>query len=85
MEHTHKYVITAKEKLEQAYEEYRQQQMHTQHSDREEKLLFATGDRVWLENRRRRKGSNHKLQPKFMGPYHLRETYSNYTYLLEQQ
>lgn len=40
---------------------------------------------VWLENKRWRKRSNPKLQPKLVGPYHIEETYSNHIYLVEGQ
>ena len=40
---------------------------------------------VWLQNRRRKKGDSDKLQPKFVGPYHVLEANDNHTYRIEQQ
>ena len=42
------------------------------------------GDLVWLEKKRRQKGGNPKLQPKFVGPYEVIEVYSNHTYGMER-
>lgn len=44
MGHPHEYIIRVKEKLQQL-------QTLTRQSDREDQLLFATGDMVWLRNR----------------------------------
>ena len=74
-----------KERLEQAHETLRQQQMKIRQDDQEEPLLFAQGDMVWLQNRRRKKGESNKLQQKFVGPYHVIEAYSNHTYKIERQ
>ena len=43
------------------------------------------GDMVWLENKRRRKGENPKLQPKFVGPYEVIEAWGGHTYRIERQ
>ena len=75
-------------RLQEAHQLLRDQQLTLRSEDSEEPLLFATGDKVWLENKRRRPGVNPKLQSRFIGPYEVRATYPNHTYLLghgEQQ
>ena len=79
------FVIEMRDRLEQAHEALRQQQLEIRQDDQDEPLLFAPKDLVWLENRRRRKGENNKLQQKFVGPYQIIEAYSNHTYLIERQ
>ena len=43
------------------------------------------GNLVWLENKRRRKGENPKLQPKFVGPYEVLAAWGSHTYRIERQ
>ena len=81
----HEFVIKMKERLKQAHEALRQEQLKVRQDEQEEPLLFAPGDMVWLQNRRRRKGENSKLQQKFIGPCQVMEAYSNHTYLIERQ
>ena len=72
----------------EAYQLLRDQQLTLRSENSEEPLLFAAGDRVWLENKRRQPGVNPKLQSRFLGPYEILTTYPNHTYLLghgEQQ
>ena len=59
--------------------------MHIRQEDDEEPPLYAVGDLVWLQNRRRRKGENPKLQPKFVGPYEVLAAWGNHTYRIERQ
>jgi hypothetical protein len=47
--------------------------------------MFKKGDWVLMINKRRRKGQNPKLQPKFVGPYEVLESYPSHTYKLERQ
>ena len=49
-----KFVIEMKERLEQAHEALRQEQLKVQQDDQEEPFLFAPGDMVWLQNRKER-------------------------------
>ena len=81
----HDFVVDMKERLEQAHEALRQQQLEIRQEDQDEPLLFAVGDMVWLQNRRRRRGDSNKLQPKFVGPYQVLEAYENHTYLIDRQ
>ena len=46
--------------------------------------LFQTGDLVLVQNTKRRKGENPKLQPKFVGPYEAVAAFGNHTYQLER-
>ena len=69
-------------RLLEAHQLLRDQQLTLQSEDSEEPLFFTTGDRVWMENRRRRPGVNPKLQSRFVGPYHVLKAYDNHTYLL---
>ena len=59
--------------------------MKIRQDDQEEPLLFAQGEVIWLQNRRRKKGESNKLQQKFVGPYHVVEAYSNHMYKIERQ
>ena len=53
--------------------------------DSQEPLLFRPGDFVWLENKRRRREVNPKLQPKFVGPYEVLQAFDNHTYKIGRQ
>ena len=53
-------------------------------AESEEAPLYKVEDLVWMVNKRRRKGQCPKLQPKFVGPYSVKEVYPSHTYLLEQ-
>ena len=66
----------------EAHQLLRNQQLAIRSEDSEEPLLFAAGDRVWMENKRRRPGINPKLQSRFLGPYEVLAAYDNHTYLL---
>ena len=70
---SHEYVQGVQERLEIAQ------------GDADEPPLFKVGNLVLLENRRRRKGDNPKLQSKFVGPYEVTQCYNNYTYEIERQ
>ena len=58
-------------RLLEAHQLLRDQQLTLRSKDSEEPLLFAAGDRVWMENKRRRPGINPKLQSCFLGPYEV--------------
>ena len=73
-----------KERLEEAHKLLQEQQVKVRQED-EKPPLFAVGDLVWMENKRRRKGENPKLQPKFVGPYEVLEVLSGHTYRVERQ
>ena len=81
----HQFVQDVKERLEEAHELLQDQQVKVRQEDDEEPPLFAVGDLVWMENKRRRKGENPKLQPKFVGPYEVLEVLSGHTYRVKRQ
>ena len=72
------------DRLAEAHEMLRHQQMDIRQEDSEEPSLFQSGDLVLMQNVRRRKGEAPKLQPKFVGPYEMVEAFQNHTYLLER-
>ena len=72
------------DRLEVAHAALREQQRVIKQEDQEEPLLFSPGDMVWLENRRRRKDENPKLQAKFQGPYTVIRSWPNHTYQIER-
>ena len=76
------YVEELQKRLEVTHEIIRQQQVTTRQQNTDESLLFLPGDQVLLENRRRRKGENPKLQSKFVGPYQVIEAFPNHTYAI---
>jgi hypothetical protein len=80
-----KYVQNMLRRLQEVHEALSEQQIQLRQEGQEEPLLFAEGDLVWLENRRRRKGENPKLQQKFVGPYYVVEAWPNHTYTIERQ
>jgi transposase InsO family protein len=81
----HQYIQELKERLELVHTTLRDQQIATRDGDTEEPLLFTKGDWVWLENRRRKVGTNPKLQARFVGPYEVKQAFENHTYLIERQ
>ena len=80
----HQYVLDMKERLEIAHSTLQERQIQVRQDDGEEPPLFAPEDLVWLENKRRRKGENPKLQPKFVGPYRVVEVCGKHTYKVER-
>ena len=80
----HEYTQELVERLEEAHDMLREQQMVVRQKDGEEPPLFQPGDLVLLQNVRRKKGENPKLQPKFAGPYEVIAAFDNHTYSLER-
>jgi len=79
------YVLGVRERLEEAHTMLQEQQLQIRQEGDEEPLLFALGDLVLMENKRRRKGENPKLQQKFVGPFEVVEAWDSHTYKLERQ
>ena len=79
------FVLETRRRLEEAHSLLQEQQIKVRQDDDEEPPLFAAGDLVWLENKRRRKGENPKLQPKFVGPYEVLAAWGSHTYQIERQ
>ena len=80
----HQYVLDMKERLEVAHSTLQERQIQVRQDDGEEPPLFAPEDLVWLENKRRRKGENPKLQPKFVDPYRIIKVCGKHTYKVER-
>ena len=79
------YVTELAGRLKDTHEMMREKQKTMRQQDSEEPLLFKPGDQVWLENKRRRKGTNPKLQPRFVGPYEVLQAMENHTYRISRQ
>ena len=79
------YIQELEKRLQQAHDVLREQQLVTRQEDTEEPLLFADGDLVLMLNKRRQRGENLKLQPKFVGPYLVTECFPDHTYCVERQ
>ena len=82
---TQKYVLEVQGRLQTAHNLLREQQRQVRTQDSEAPPLFKKGDLVWLVNKRRKKGQKPKLQPKFVGPYHVLSCYPNHTYYIERK
>jgi transposase InsO family protein len=82
---TQQYAVDIHKRMETAQALLRSQQQEVRDGDSEEPLMFKKGDWVLMVNKRRRKGQNPKLQPKFVGPYEVPESYPSHTYKLERQ
>lgn len=80
----HQYVQDMQEKLHTTHELLREMQKKIKNEDEDEPPLFATGELVWLLNKRKRRGHNSKLVPKFLGPYKVLEVYPNHTYKISR-
>ena len=80
----HQYAANLNDRLRTAYEVLRQKQFDLRVESTEEPPLYAPGEMVLMINKRRRKGEMQKLQPKFVGPYIIKESWPNHTYRIEQ-
>ena len=79
----HEYAVQLVDNMQEAQARLRELQADLRTEDSDEPPLYEVGDYVLLENRRRRKGQNPKLQTKWVGPYYVAERFPNHTYLLE--
>ena len=77
------YAEQVKARLEEAHDYLRHQQSQVRTADKQAAPLYKSGDLVWLINKRYRKGTTPKLQPKYNGPYKVIQTFDNNTYQLE--
>ncbi|XP_067949617.1 uncharacterized protein [Watersipora subatra] len=71
--------------LEETYEIIQERQMKVRIEDDKEPPLFEVGDLVLLGNKRRRRGENPKLQPRYMGLYTITRCHANNTNQVERQ
>ena len=76
------FVVEMQDILKQAHEALRRHQLKVRQDDQEEPLWFAQRDKVWFQNKRRRKGDTHKLQQKLVRLYQIIEAY---TYKIKKQ
>ena len=79
------YVLGLASRLEEIYEILRERQMKIRVEDDEEPAQFEVGDLVLLVNKRRRRGENPKLQPKYMETYTVTKCNTNNTYQVKRQ
>jgi hypothetical protein len=89
---THSYQLSTRagyaqdlaERLQTAYDLLRSQQMLPSRSaDCDDGLMFQVGDLVLVGRKRKKKGVNPKLQPKFEGPFLIKRAFENGTYKVE--
>ena len=78
------YAKNLAEKMTQAHDMLRKQQISARVEDTEEPSLFKAGDAVWLKSYRLNKGKSSKLQAKFVGPYLVVEALPYHTYRLRR-
>ena len=69
----HEFVIHMRERLKQAL----RQQLEIRQDDHEELPLFAPGDIVWLQSKRRKRGNISSLKQKLVKPYQVSEAYNH--------
>ena len=79
-----KYAAELADRMEEAHDKLRGQQLQLRTGDRQEEPSFKAGQLVWLKTKRFSRGQSHKLQPKFTGPYVIKEAARNHTYIIEQ-
>ena len=79
-----RYAAELADRMGEAHDKLRRQQLQLRTGDRQEEPSFKAGQLVWLRTKRFSKGQSHKLQPKFTGPYIIKEAARNHTYVIEQ-
>ena len=78
------YAADLANRMKAAHHKLRAQHLQMRAGDRQEEPSFKAGQLVWLKTKRFSKGQNHKLQPKYTGPYEVKEAARNHTYVIEQ-
>ena len=78
------YAAELSRRMETAHDKLRSQQLQLRTGDKQEEPSFKTGQLVWLKTKRFSKGQSHKLQPRYTGPYEIKEAARNHTYVIEQ-
>ena len=79
-----RYAAELADRMVEAHDKLRGQQLQLRTGDRQEEPSFQAGQLVWLKTKLFSKGQSHKLQPKFTGPYVVEEAARNHTYVIEQ-
>jgi transposase InsO family protein len=77
------YAVLIHNRMTEAYDTLREKQANIRLADHQQPPAFEVGDQVWLKNKRHKKNTTAKLQPKWIGPYKILEANSNHTYLIE--
>ena len=78
------YAQRLKERLESAHDLLRSQQsLLMRWPDSDEEPLFKPGELVLVQRKRKKKGVNPKLLPKFEGPFFIRKSFNNGTYKID--
>ena len=70
--------------METAHDKLRAQELQLSTGDKQEEPSFKAGQLVWLKTKSYSKGQSHKLQPRYTGPYEIKEAATNHTYVIEQ-
>ena len=78
------YAAELANRMEAAHDKLRAQQLRLRTGKRQGEPSFKAGQLVWLKTKRFFKGQSHKLQPKYTGPYEVKEAARNHTYVIEQ-
>ena len=78
------YAAELANRMDAAHEKLRAQQLLLRTGNRQEEPSFKAGQLVWLKTKRFSRGQSHKLQPKYTGPYEVKEATRNHTYVIEQ-
>ena len=73
------YAAELTNRMEAARDKLQAQQLQIRTEDRQEEPSFKVGQLVWLRTQRFSKGQSHKLQPKYTGPYEVKEAARNHT------
>ena len=79
-----RYAAELADRMEEAHDKLRGQQVQLRMGDRQEKPSFKAGQLVWLRTKRFSKCQSHKLQPKFTGLYVIKIAARNHTYVIKQ-
>ena len=78
------YAAELANRMEAAHDKLRAQQLQLKTGNRHREPSFKAGQLVWLRTKRFSKGQTHKLQPKYTGPYEVKEAARNHTNAIEQ-
>ncbi|XP_067947231.1 uncharacterized protein [Watersipora subatra] len=81
---TQQYALELLERLQEAHDKLRQQQLEIQTDDSDEPPLYEVGDLVSMTRKRKKRGQSEKLCPKFVGPFRITEVRPNHTYKLKR-
>ena len=78
------YAAELANRMKDANDKLRAQQLRLRTGDRQEEPSFKAAQLVWLRTKRFSKGQSRELQPKYTEPYEVKEAARNHTYVIEQ-